>query len=114
MYREPQFMYNCNDPNLEWSVLLTRPCAARSTRVYLEIGGAPRCTGVHNLSVKDPFPTSTEDPGVCSILSDTRIHGLEVISWSNYVLFREASQHRRLAWTAENGKLNKAGHLVTH
>ena len=25
MYREPQFMYNCNDPNLEWSVLLTRP-----------------------------------------------------------------------------------------
>ena len=48
MYREPQFMYNCNDPNLEWSVLLTRPCAARSTRLYLEIGGAPRCTGVHN------------------------------------------------------------------
>ena len=38
-----------NDPNLEWSVLLTPPCAARSTRVYLERGGAPRCTSVHNI-----------------------------------------------------------------
>ena len=96
MYREPQFIYNCNDPNLEWSVLLTRPCAASSTCVYLEIGGAPRCTSVHNLSVKEPFQPTTDDPGVCSIHSDTRIHGLEVISWFNYVLFREASQHRRL------------------
>ena len=42
-------VYNCDGPNLEWSVLLTRPCAARSTLVYLEMRDAPQCTAVHHL-----------------------------------------------------------------
>ena len=47
-FRGPQFMYNCDGPNLEWSVLLTRPWAAGSTLVYLEMRDAPRCTAVHH------------------------------------------------------------------
>ena len=65
---------------------LTRPCAARSTHVYLERGGAPRCTRVH-WSVKLPFQRSYR--GSRWTLSQLRCMDPGVRSnsaWRNYVI----------------------------
>ena len=87
---------------------IVSPYAARSTRVYLEIGEAPRCTSIHNIRQR-AIPTHYRRSR--SMLNPLRHTDpwFRIIFWSNYVLFREASQHRRLVWTAENGKLNEAG-----
>ena len=54
------------------------------------------------------------DPRGLSVNSDARIQVLEAILLGVTTLFWVLAKRRRVVWPAEDGKLNEAGHLVTH
>ena len=86
--------------------ILTRPCAARSTLVYLERGGVPRCTksveSVNQASWRGKWsPGEVLDPS----------HKQRCIIWNAWCeilhILRQLNAEPCPAWTTERGKLKR-------
>ena len=86
--------------------ILTRPCAARSTLVYLERGGVPRCTksveSVNQASWQGKWcPGEVLDPS----------HKQRCIIWNAWYeilhILRQLNAEPCPAWTTERGKLKR-------
>ena len=85
---------------------VTRPCAARSTLVYLERGGVPRCTksveSVNQASWRGKWcPGEVLDPS----------HKQRCIIWNAWCeilhILRQLNAELCPAWTTERGKLKR-------
>ena len=106
-------MYNFNVPNLEWSVLW-RVHAQLEARVYtwrlVELHDVPMFT---ILSVNEPFPTTVMILECAQVFPPHGSIGRSNLGGKLLVLNNKLAEPR-LAGTTEDGKLNEAGHLVTH
>ena len=103
-----------NDSNLEWSVLFD--ASMRSSK-HTCIPGERRCSTMYPRSLIRQNAISNDhigDPRGLSVNSDARIQVLEAILLGVTTLFWVLAKRRRVVWPAEDGKLNEAGHLVTH
>ena len=86
--------------------ILTRPCAARSTLVYLERGGVPRCTKSVE-SVNQASWRGKWCPGEVLVPS----HKQRCIIWNAWCeilhILRQLNAEPCPAWTTERGKLKR-------
>ena len=65
-------------------------------------------------SVQSNILTGMWCPGVILGPSNTQLRVFECLMWGYNMLFSQLNGDPCPAWTTERGKLNEAGHLVTH
>ena len=53
-------------------------------------------------------------PGVILGPSNAQLRVFECLMWDYFIILRQLNAEPCPAWTTERGKLNEAGHLVTH